>query len=97
MDRRIKTRVEWNGPIKYRLQQVDPYKTGFMANISTSGAMLWLDEDLDLGTKIEIVMKSEYDPEPVHMHMHLVRAEDEIREGYKGYGCELEMAVSEIT
>lgn len=96
MDRRVKTRTEWNGPIKYRLLQIDPYKTGILADISTSGAMLWLDEELDMGVHVEIVMQSEYDPEPVHMHMHVVRTEDVPREGYLGYGCELEMSVSEM-
>lgn len=96
MDRRLKTRVEWNGPVKYRLLQSDPYATGILVNISTSGAMLWLDEDVAVGSRIEVLMQSEYDPEPVQMHMRVVRHESSQREGYYGYGCELEMTVSVV-
>lgn len=90
MDRRINTRVEWNGPVKYRTQEMTESKIGMLANISTSGAMLWLMEDLAIGSPIEVVMQSEYDPKPVHMHMHVKRIEKSKREGYSGYGCSLD-------
>ncbi len=96
MDRRLKTRVEWNGPVKYRLLQSDPYRTGLLVNISTNGAMLWLNEDIAIDSSIEVLMQSEYDPEPVQMHMRVVRKQSSQREGYTGYGCELEMTVSEL-
>lgn len=95
MDRRMKTRVEWNGPIKYRLLQTDPYKMGILVDISTTGAMLWLKENIGLSDKIEVLMQSEYDPEPVQMHMSVVRTEESPREGFNGYGCHLEMTVGE--
>ncbi len=96
MDRRMKTRVEWHGPIKYRLLQEDDCKTGILANISTKGAMLWLNENIAMSSKIEVVMQSGYDPEPVHIYMHVARTESAQREGYTGYGCELEMTVTEL-
>lgn len=90
MDRRLNARVEWNGPIKYRLSNNTDYKTGMLADISTTGAMLWLKESLAIDDPVEVVMQSEYDPKPVHMHMHVKRIENAKREGYSGYGCALD-------
>ncbi len=94
MDRRLKTRVEWKGPIKYRLEHTDSFKTGLLTDISTTGAMLWLKGDIPVGSRMEVVMQSEYDPAPVHMHMRVVRTEGAQREGYTGYGCQLELTAA---
>ena len=90
MDRRISPRVEWNGPVRYRTQSDGQFLTGFLADISTTGAMLWLQEDLAVGDPLEVVMKSEFDPKPVHMQMTVKRKVEEARHGYQGYGCALE-------
>lgn len=90
MDRRINTRVEWNGPVRYRTPDMTEPKIGMLANISTSGAMLWLMEELSVGNSLEVIMQSEYDPKPVHMQMRVKRIEKNKREGYSGYGCALE-------
>ena len=95
VDRRLETRVEWNGPVKYRPMQMDHFKTGILVNISDGGAMLWLNEDIPVGSEIEVLVQSEHAPEPVHMYMHIVRIEEISREGYTGYACKLEMAVDE--
>ncbi|WP_456414147.1 PilZ domain-containing protein [Thiolapillus sp.] len=91
MDRRISPRVEWHGPVHYRKQGGKEYRTGFLANISTTGAMLWLPEQLQIDDALNVVMKSEYDPAPVHMQMQIKRRTDEERHGYFGYGCTLEI------
>ena len=91
MERRISPRVEWHGPVSYRSSDEEDYRTGFLANISTTGAMLWLDTELGEGDDLEVVMQSEYDPEPVHMKMRVRRALPEKRNGYRGYGCTLEL------
>ncbi|HDK37918.1 MAG TPA: PilZ domain-containing protein [Thiolapillus brandeum] len=90
MDRRISPRVEWNGPIRYRTEENGKFHIGFLADISTNGAMLWLPKPLNLEDHLEVVMKSEYDPKPVHMHMRVKRIIDEERQGYHGYGCALQ-------
>ncbi len=91
MDRRISPRVEWHGPVHYRKQGGGEYRTGFLTNISTTGAMLWLPEKLQIEEALNVVMKSEYDPAPVHMHMQIKRSVEEERHGYYGYGCTLEI------
>ena len=90
MDRRIAPRVEWNGPIKYRTEKGGKYRAGFLADISTTGAMLWLKQELQVGDKLEVIMQSEFDPKPVRMQMQVKRIMDEVRENYHGYGCALE-------
>lgn len=90
MDRRISPRVEWHGPVQFRSGE-EEFRTGFLADISTTGAMVWLPVTLQVGDKLEVVMKSEYDPAPVHMHMQVKRCVDETRHGYHGYGCTLEI------
>ena len=91
MDRRLSPRVEWHGPVSYRRADEHAYHTGFLANISTTGAMLWLDEEFPEGTWLEVVMQSEYDEHPVHMKMQVLRVVSEKRQGYRGYGCTLEL------
>jgi hypothetical protein len=83
--------VEWHGPVSYRVADEHQYHTGFLANISTTGAMIWTKEALSTGTWLEVVMQSELDPHPVHMKMRIVRAIPEMRRGFHGYGCSLEL------
>ena len=90
MDRRLNARVEWNGPISYIAKDMSKPEIGILVDISTSGAMLWLKTDLEIGDAVEVVMQSEYDPKPVRMHMHVRRIENTQREGYTGYGCSLD-------
>jgi len=82
--------VEWQGPIQYRLSKDAKYEIGFLTDISTTGAMLWLKKDVPAGASLEVVMKSEFDQKPVHMHMKVKRAVDEMRHDYRGYGCTLQ-------
>ncbi|WP_456373656.1 PilZ domain-containing protein [Thiolapillus sp.] len=91
MDRRISPRVEWHGPVHYRTGADEPFRVGFLSDISTTGAMLWLPEELQIDAALEVVMKSEFDPGPVHMHMSVTRRSEEERHGYYGYGCTLEI------
>ncbi len=90
MDRRISPRVEWHGPVRFRTEPGETYRIGFLADISTAGAMLWLPTRLSPGKKLEVVMKSDYDPVPVHMQMEVRRLVHEERHGYHGHGCVLE-------
>ncbi|BAO45742.1 PilZ domain-containing protein [Thiolapillus brandeum] len=90
MDRRISPRVEWHGPVRYRTGADEAFGIGFLSDISTTGAMLWLPDDLPINAALEVVMKSKYDPAPVHMHMTITRRTEEERHSYHGYGCRLE-------
>ena len=36
----------------------EEFRTGFLADISTTGAMVWLPVSLQVGDKLEVVMKA---------------------------------------
>ncbi|RTZ74254.1 MAG: hypothetical protein DSZ00_04845 [Gammaproteobacteria bacterium] len=91
IERRTSPRVERHGPVSFRTAEDSDYRTGFLANISTTGAMLWLEEELEIGDEIEVVMQSEFDPAPVHMKMRVTRMLPQPRNGFRGYGCSLEL------
>ncbi len=90
MDRRLSPRVEWNGPVHFRAAGDNRYRTGFLSDISTTGAMLWLDRKLEQGDRVEVRMQSEFDPKPVNMTFEVVRVLPQQRNGYTGYGCRLQ-------
>lgn len=93
MDRRSEPRADWNTPIKYRKLDSDTYKKGILANMGTNSALLWLSEELAVGSSLDVQMRP-YDM-PEHVFMHVVRTEETNREGYRGYGCKVEMTLSE--
>lgn len=95
MNRRAKHRIEWNGLVKYRLSHGISYKPGILKNASASGAMLWMKEELAVGSLIDVLMESRDDHDPVNVHMRIVRTEKTSDDDYTGYGCKLEMTVSE--
>jgi hypothetical protein len=95
MGRRNEPRVNWNYSVQYRMLHTDAYKTGMLVNISNHGALLWLKEEFAVGSNIEILMQSHDKPE--HVHMRVVRTEKTSRKGYTGYGCRVEMTLSETS
>lgn len=93
MDRRSELRVNLNDTIQYRILYAGEYKTGIVRNISIHGAFLLLKEDLAVGSKLELVVGSHNKLE--HVYMRVARIEETDHEGYTGYGCRIEMKVSE--
>ena len=93
MDRRSETRVKRNASVKYRIAYMGTYKIGLLVNITSHGALLWLKEDLSIGSNLEVLMLSDNYSE--HVHMNVVRTEETNRDGYTGYGCKIEMRISE--
>lgn len=89
MDRRSEYRVKWNDAIQYRTFDTGAYKTGIVKNISIHGAFLWLQEDLDIGTSLELLTGSHGKQQSVRMRV--VRTEETDHEVYAGYGCRVEM------
>ena len=71
----------------------DAYKTGIARNISDNGALLWLKEDLAVGSGLELRMES--NGEQQYVYMRMVRTEETNRAGYMGYGCKVDMIISE--
>ncbi len=94
MDRRAADRFKCNRVIEYRLSQTDTFNRGILKNVSVNGAMLWLKTDITAGKTLEI--RSDHDFNPVNMHMRVVRTERTPYESLVGYGCKLEIMVSEV-
>jgi hypothetical protein len=95
MSKRSEPRVNWNDSVEYRMEHTNVYKTGILANISNHGALLWLTEDFSVGSNLEILMRSHDKPE--HVHVRVVRTEEISGKGHTGYGCRIEMTLSETT
>ena len=95
MNRRSNSRILWNRFVKYRRPHTGVYKYGLLKNASVDGAMLWLKEELAVGSSIDILIESKTDPDPMNVHMRVVRSEKTPYEDYIGYGCKLEMTVSD--
>lgn len=93
MGRRDECRVNWSHTVQYRISNTRAYKTGLLMNLSNDGALLWLKEDFSVGCNLELLVGSNDRPE--HVHMRVVRTEETNCEGYKGYGCRVEMRISE--
>ena len=97
MDKRTGVRIDWDSLAKYRVSQTGEYRAGILKNASISGAMLWLKEDISVGNLLDVLVESKDDSYPINMHMRIVRTEETPYEDYIGYGCKLEMTISELT
>lgn len=95
MERRLLRRVECEEATKYRSLQTGTFKLCLLKNISANGALLWISEDIAVGGKLEFLMETDQDASPAHIHMRVVRVEETPYEYLTGYGCKLEMMVSE--
>ena len=95
MDRRNEPRVNSNDSVRYRTLHTDSYKTGMLRNISAHSALLWLTEDFAINSSLEVLILSHEKTE--HVHMRVVRTEETNRKGYTGYGCRIEMTISETS
>lgn len=87
-------RIDWDGLIKYRMSPTGAYKPIILKNASVNGAMLWLKEEIAVGSLLDVLMESKDDSDPVSMRMRVVRIEEAQYKDYTGYGCKLEMAVT---
>jgi len=88
MDRRMKDRVEYPARLRYRLAD-GPWQDGYLEDISTTGAKIWVRQEFAPNTELEIEMQSHLDPKPVRMPVRVVRVEPEPRQGFVALGCEL--------
>lgn len=93
MSRRSEPRFNGNDSVKYRMAHTNIYKTGILKNSSTQGALLWVTDDFAVGNYLEVLAWSHDTLE--HVHLRVVRSEGANNEGYKGYGCRVEMRISE--
>ena len=87
-DRRYYERTEICSPVKYRLSEEDDYKEALLINISETGALIGVNEELGMDTHIYMKMESdEVNQQPIKILVDTVRNAETI-EGYQYcYGC----------
>ena len=93
MGRIEEPRTDWNNSIKYRTLDSDTYKNGVMVNMSAKRALLWLAEKYPVGSSLDVLIRT--DERLDHIYMRVVRAGETNHTGYTGYGCKVEMTLSE--
>ena len=91
VEKRSFSRIGINSRVEYRVAGEESYGRGLLDNISASGALLWVDQQLSLGTRIEITVKSDETGElPIKITAVVVRIADAKKEYRFGYGCQIE-------
>ena len=85
--------TDWNDSIKYRTLYSDTYKNGVLVYKSADNALLWLAGQYPVGSNFDVLMRT--DDRLEHVFVRVVRTEETSHLGYTGYGCKVEMTLSE--
>jgi len=93
MNRLKEPGTDWNNSIKYRTLYSDTYKQGVLVNMAADSALLWLAGEYPVGSSFDVLTRA--DDRLEHVYVRVVRREETNRPGYKGYGCKVEMTLSE--
>lgn len=89
-DRRIAPREKLDCEVYYIAAGTDRQCAGILDNVSATGALVWVEHELVIGSKMVLSVEPEYpDEPPVFMDVRVVRLLGEQREGRLGYGCEI--------
>ena len=88
VDRRHYSRTEIDSQVAYKLINDESYKDAVLVNISEAGALIGVNEKLDLDTQLYLLLEStEENEKPVQMLAEIIRSADSI-DGYTYcYGC----------
>ncbi|MFW2373914.1 MAG: PilZ domain-containing protein [Gammaproteobacteria bacterium] len=87
-DRRYYNRTDIGCHVTYKLFNEEKYKDAVLVNISETGALLGVSEELNIDTHLYLIVEStdEYE-QPIQMLAETIRTADSI-EGYAYcYGC----------
>ena len=93
MNRLKEFRTDWDNSIKYRMLYSDTYEKGVLVNMGADSALLWLKGEYPVGSSFDVLTRADDILE--HVYVRVVRTEETNRPGYKGYGCKVEMTLSE--
>lgn len=85
--------TDWNNSIKYRTLYSDTYKNGVLVHRSAKRALLWLAEKYPVGSSLDVLIRT--DERLDHVYMRVVRTGETNHTGYTGYGCKVEMTLTE--
>ena len=87
-EQRVYPRVVINGEIKYKLSEDQPFNDAMMINISQSGLLISLDQQLDTDTRLTLLMESGKDDQsPIEIIAEVIRVADNNSDYAYDYGC----------
>ena len=88
VDRRYYNRTEIDCQIVYKLVNEEIYKDAVLINLSEAGALIGVNEELELDTQLYLRLEStEENKQPIQMLAETIRSADAI-DGYTYcYGC----------
>jgi hypothetical protein len=90
-DQRSRPREEIHANMQYQIQDTEAFKEGVLHNISETGVLISCSQNLEPGSRINIVMPSE-DPKEFAIHISgvIVRKISEPDVAISCYGCNIE-------
>ena len=87
-ERRVSPRVTINGELKYKLEGETDFREGVMLDLSQSGTLISLDQQLDIHTHLTLLIESDKDNEqPIEITAKIVRIANHNGKYYHTYGC----------
>jgi len=96
LDRRYYNRTEIDCHVVYKLINDENHKDAVLVNISEAGALIGVNEKLDLGTHLYLLLEpAEENEQPIQMLSETIRSADTV-DGYAySYGCMILDVVSD--
>ena len=87
-DQRVFPRVAINGEVKYKLEKESEFHPGMMINISQTGALISLDQQLPTEARLTLVMEADRENQsPIEITAEVIRIAENSSEYAYNYGC----------
>ena len=92
-ERRGNTRIYIEGPMQYRAVESHDFLPGQIENISVDGALVWIGEDLPIGSRIIVRIEPDGPDESwADLAVTLLYKQPEEENSLYGYGCSVKLA-----
>jgi signal transduction histidine kinase len=94
-ERRDNPRIHIDGPMQYREVESHDFQPGAIEDISASGALIWICEELPLDSELIIRLDSDGPDETwedLVATLLYKMPEEEGEDSLHGYGCSIELA-----
>ena len=92
-ERRANPRIEINGEMTYRTGDAGETRRGEIENMSAGGALIWIAEDLPVGSELLIgVEEIDGDEGALEFRAVLLHQLTDRKDDLYGYGCSIDVA-----
>ena len=96
-ERRASPRIDIDGEMKYRCNGSDADKKGRIENISTGGALIWIEDELPTDSRVLIrIEPGEPGDDAMEFSATLLHKLPDHEESLYGYGCSIEVIKSPV-